>query len=75
MRVIQKMHAVIENAKKGKVIYTPDQCVTLIRCAKIKGETYTVFEMSFNDFLDFKPLVDNNILNWITEYDNKTLIK
>lgn len=69
------MHAVIENAKKGKVIYTPDQWVTLIRCAKVKGEPYTVFEMSYNDFLDFKPLVENTFLNWKTESDDKTLIK
>jgi hypothetical protein len=39
------MHAVITNAKKGKLIYIPDQWVTLIRCAKTKGEPYTVFEI------------------------------
>lgn len=52
----------------------PDQWVTLIRCAKVKGEPYTVFEMSYNDFLDFKPLVENKIFNWKNS-DDKTLIK
>lgn len=47
----------------------------MIRCAKIKGEPHTVFEMSYNDFLDFKPLVENKIFNWKTESDGKTLVK
>jgi len=46
------MHACIENAHKGKLIYVPSQWVTLIRCAKVTGKPYTVFEVSNEEFLD-----------------------
>lgn len=49
------MHACIVNAHKGKLIYVLSQWVTLIRCAKVTGKPYTVFEVSNEDFLDFKP--------------------
>lgn len=39
------MHACIENAHKGKLIYVPAQWVTLIRCAKVTGKQYTTFEV------------------------------
>ncbi|KAE9524431.1 hypothetical protein AGLY_015152 [Aphis glycines] len=74
MRVIIECTLSLKMPKKGKIIYMPDQWVTLIRCAKVKGEPYTVFEMSYNDFLDFKPLVENKIFNWKNS-DDKTLIK
>jgi len=31
------MHATIECAKKGKIIYVPSQWMTLVRCAKLKN--------------------------------------
>lgn len=46
-----------------------------IICAKVKGEPYTVFEMSYNDFLNFKHLLENTIFSWKTESYNKTFIK
>lgn len=58
------MHVCIENAQKGKTIYVPAQWFTLIRCAKVTGKPYTVIEVSNEDFLDFKPLVDEKLCNW-----------
>jgi len=63
------MHACIENAQKGKNIYVPAQWVTLISCAKVTGKPYTVIELSNEDFLDFKPLVDDKLCNWTTAHD------
>jgi len=58
------MHATIECAKKGKIIYVPSQWMTLVRCAKLKKNLYVVYELSNEDFLNFKPLVENKELNW-----------
>lgn len=58
--------------KKNKVIYVPAQWVTLVRCAKVK-KPYIVFEMSNQDFLDFKPLVENSGLNWKTSTNNENI--
>lgn len=58
------MHATIECAKKGKIIYVPSQWITLVRCAKLNKNLYVVYEMSNEDFLNFKPLVENKELNW-----------
>lgn len=55
--------------QKNKAIYVPAQWVTLVRCAKVK-KPYIVFEMCNQDFLDFKPLVDNPGLNWKMSTDN-----
>lgn len=68
------MHAVIENSKKHKIIYVPNQWITLVRCAKIYGNPYLVYELSYEDFLDFKPLVENSEFNWKTSTD-KQIIK
>jgi len=68
------MHAVIENSKKLKIIYVPDQWIALVRCAKIYGNPYLVYELSYEDFLDFKLLVENSELNWKTSTD-KQIIK
>lgn len=65
------MHATIENARKGKVIYVHDQRVTLIRCAKVRGDPYTIIEMSNTEFLDIKLLVENTIFNWKMIEDKK----
>lgn len=67
------MHACIENAHKGKLIYVPAQWVTLIRCAKVTGKQYTVFEVSNEEFLDFKPLVDDKQSNWKTATDGSII--
>lgn len=54
------VHATIQreiakSLKRGP-IYTPQQYVTLIRCAKKKGMPYMVEEMSFDSFFDFTDL-------------------
>lgn len=67
------MHACIENAHKGKLIYVPSQWVTLIRCAKVTGKPYTVFEVSNEEFLDFKPLVDDKHCNWKTASNDSVI--
>ncbi|KAF0699609.1 Uncharacterized protein FWK35_00038188 [Aphis craccivora] len=68
------VHACIENAQKGKVIYIPAQWVTLISCAKVNGKPYKVIEVSNEEFLDFKPLVNEKQFNWKTA-DDGTKIK
>lgn len=67
------MHATIECSKKNKTIYIPAQWITLVRCAKIYGKSYEVFELSYEDFLNFKPLVENSLLNWKTSTDKKVI--
>lgn len=64
------MHACIENSHKRKLIYVPSQWVTLIRCAKVTWKPYTVFEISNEEFLDFKPFVDDKQCNWKTASDS-----
>lgn len=67
------VHACIENVQKGKVIYIPAQ--TLISCAKVTGNPYTVIiEVSNEEFLDLKTLVNEKQLNWKTA-DDGTKIK
>lgn len=49
--------AVIENAKKkSKAIYTPDQWISLIECAKINEPKFLVTKMSSGDFLSTSEL-------------------
>ncbi|KAL4704116.1 hypothetical protein ACJJTC_001043 [Scirpophaga incertulas] len=60
------MHALIERRKKNKIIYVPQQWVTLIRCAKSVGEPYMVQEVNQDMILDFKQLLPY-YNNW--EYD------
>lgn len=67
------MHACIENAQKAKTIYVPIQWLILISCAKVTGKLYTVIEVSNEDFLDFKPLVDNKLCNWKTGRDDSNI--
>lgn len=68
------MHACIENAHKGKVIYVPPQWVTVISCAKVTGNPYKVFEVPNEEFLDFKPLVDDKQSNWKTTIDGSKIM-
>jgi len=71
------VHATIECAKKGKVIYVPSQWVINIthnvRCAKLNKNSYLVFVMSNEDFLNFKPMVENADLNWKNQLSTKSL--
>lgn len=53
------VHATIECAKKGIIIYVPMQWVTLVQSAKVTKEPYLVIQISNNEFLDFKWLVEN----------------
>jgi len=73
MRAVS-MHACIENAQKGKIIYVPAQWVTLITCAKVIGKPYTVIEVSNDEFLDFKPLVNDKKYNWKTSFDGSKIL-
>lgn len=67
------MHTTIECSEKHKTIYIPFQWITLVRCAKISGKPYEVFELSYEDFLDFKQLVENSQFNWKTSTDSKVI--
>lgn len=64
------MHALIERRKKNKIIYVPQQWVTLIRCAKSNGEPYIVKEVNQYTILDFKQILPC-YNNW--EYDTNNL--
>jgi len=68
------MHSCVEHAKKGKVIYVPAQWVTLVRCSKVKGNPFRVIEVSYDEFLDFKPLVEDKQFNYKTS-TNGDIIK
>lgn len=58
------MHASIENAKKGKTMYVPADWISLVMSAKINGEPYRVQIVANEEFLNFKPLVENDDFNW-----------
>lgn len=70
----ESVHATIECAKKGTIIYVPMQWVTLVQSAKVTKQPYLVIQMSNNEFLDFKCLVENQQFNWKTS-TNKNVIK
>lgn len=57
------VHALIERQKKGKVIYTPDQWIMLIKMAKVIGDPYIVKEVCQNSVYDLKKLI-NKERNW-----------
>lgn len=68
--------AVIENAKKkANGIYTPDQWISLIECAKINEPKFMVTKMSSEDFLstcELEQMItnrkideDKNKINWL----------
>lgn len=63
------MHSCIKRSKKGKSFYIPAQWITLVRCAKVTGITYKVFEVANAEFLDFKPLVEEKRFNFKTTCD------
>lgn len=69
------MHLCIENGQKAKTIYVPIQWLTLISCLleQVTGKPYTVIEISNEDFLDFKPLVDDKLSNWKTGRDGSNI--
>ncbi|KAJ8935122.1 hypothetical protein NQ314_012986 [Rhamnusium bicolor] len=60
-------HSVIERqinrAKKAGPIYSPEQYVSLIRCAKKTGAPYKVLELYHDDIHDLKSL--NSDLGWL----------
>lgn len=68
------VHATIECAKKRTIIYVPMQWVTLVQSAKVTNQPYLVIQMSNNEFLDFKCLVENEQFNWKIS-TNRDLIK
>lgn len=63
------MHALIERKKKYKVIYVPQQWVTLIRCAKSTGSPYIVKEVNQDDIFDYKQLL-SFYKNWDRDVNN-----
>lgn len=69
------MHSCVEHTKKGKSIYVPAQWVTLVRCAKVTGTPYMVNELSYDEFLDFKPLVEGKQCNFKITYCDGRQIK
>jgi len=58
---------------KKVVIYVSSQWVTLVRCAKLNKNSYLVFEMPNEDFLNFKPMVENADLNWKKSTNNEII--
>lgn len=66
------VHALIKRQKKGKVIYTPEQFIMLIKMAKITGEPYEVIEVNQNMIYNLKQLVGND-RNWKTDEKGKNV--
>jgi hypothetical protein len=56
------VHALIERESKNKLIYTPQEWMTLVRWAKKDGKPYIVKEMSHNIFFNYKELLNGK--NW-----------
>ncbi|CAD0196001.1 unnamed protein product [Chrysodeixis includens] len=50
----------ITRALKSSPIYVPDQYITLIKTAKMKGSPYIVKELAHDSFVDLKPLASGN---------------
>lgn len=67
------MHSCVEHTKKGKSIYVPAQWITLVRCAKVIEIPYTVNEISYDEFLDFKVLVEGKQYNSKTACDGSQI--
>lgn len=57
------MHSVIEKAAKHVPIYIPQQWYTLVRTAK-RRQPYTVVEISQDDIVDLKHLLQSTSINW-----------
>jgi hypothetical protein len=45
-----------------------------VRCSKVKGNPFKVIEVSYDEFLDFKPLVEDKKFNFKTS-TNGDIIK
>lgn len=56
------------------MIYVPVQWVMLIRCAKVTGNPYVIKEIANEEFLDFKPIVEDKSYNWKSA-DEGSIIK
>lgn len=65
------VHALIERNAKNKLIYTPAQWFALVRWSKVKPPNYTVIEMSFTDFYNYKVLLDGR--NWAKNTKNQKI--
>lgn len=70
------VHSTIENRGRKIDIFIPDQWYTVARTAKLSNPPYTVKEMDYTKFLDFKSYskqlitnrnknVDGNIMRWL----------
>ncbi|XP_073953172.1 uncharacterized protein [Choristoneura fumiferana] len=67
------VHSVIERAShKGRVIYTPQQWFNLIRWAKTSGDPYRVTELTQDDILDLRTLLDGR--NWLKNDDGEKVM-
>lgn len=56
----------IENSKKRKIIYVSFHWVTLVQCTKVTGQPHNVIEVSNQEFLNFKPIVQDTSYNWLS---------
>lgn len=63
---------ITKSLKRGP-IYTPQQYITLMRTAKKKGKPYTVNELSYDSFFDFKELAGSTKSTGFTNSDNKSV--
>ncbi|CAH2096785.1 unnamed protein product [Euphydryas editha] len=63
------VHATIERYSKHKTIWTPQEWYCLVRWAKSEGDPYIVKEITKEDVLDFKTLLENK--NWTKNTDNE----
>ena len=54
---VDSMHAVIERKVRNCIVWAPSEWSTLIRNARVSKQPYTVREMVFSDFINWKALL------------------
>lgn len=63
MSEVDSIHSTIENRRKNREIFIPEQYVSLIQFAKVERPFYDVIKMDNKSFYDFTPLVQMVNLN------------
>lgn len=66
------MHSTIETAAQSVNIYWPNDWINTVRLAK-KGEKYEVNKLETSDFLDFKKMKEEMVMNWSKAEDGTLL--
>lgn len=66
---VDSCHAVIERAVKKKIVWAPSEWSTIIRNARTNPFPYYVKEMQYNDFLNFKKIINGKAFTKTVDND------